>query len=92
MAIPDEVFRRVVANARLRLEPAEAERLKRDLDAVLDAFAALERAPAAEREAYHPVEVPPALREDEPRPWPDPDALLAGRPLHDRFLKGPRVA
>ena len=91
MPVSDEDWRRLVANARLRLTPEEDARFRADLDAILDAFSVLDRAPTASESAFHPVEVPLSLREDTPMPWENPDELLAGRPLHGRFLKGPRV-
>ncbi|MGH7893550.1 MAG: Asp-tRNA(Asn)/Glu-tRNA(Gln) amidotransferase subunit GatC, partial [Candidatus Binatia bacterium] len=41
MAITREEIRRVAALARLRLQPAEEERLTADLDHILEAFAKL---------------------------------------------------
>ncbi len=41
MAITRDEVRRVAALARLRLEPAEEERLTADLDHILEAFARL---------------------------------------------------
>lgn len=91
MPVSDGDWKRLLSNARLRLTAEEEASFRRDLDAILDAFSVLDRAPAAETSAFHPIDVPLALREDKPEPWDDPDELLKGRPLHGRFLKGPRV-
>lgn len=91
MPVSDGDWKRLVANARLRLTPEEEATFRRDLDAILDAFSVLDGAPVSETSAFHPIDVPPGLRDDTPEPWEDPDELLKGRPLHGRFLKGPRV-
>jgi aspartyl/glutamyl-tRNA(Asn/Gln) amidotransferase C subunit len=91
MPVSDQDWRRIVANARLRLTAEEEATFRRDLDAVLDAFSVLDRAPTSDVSAFHPIELPPALRDDVPEPWPDPDRLLKGRPMHGRMLKGPRI-
>lgn len=91
MPIEEREWRRLVANARLRLTAEEDARFRRDLDAILEAFRILDGAPAADRSAFHPVELPPSLREDEPELWPDAEELTKDRPRHGRFLKGPRV-
>jgi aspartyl-tRNA(Asn)/glutamyl-tRNA(Gln) amidotransferase subunit C len=94
VAITREEVRRVAALARLRLAPAEEERLLADLGHILDAFARLQ--------ALDTGDVPPTahldgdcgapLRPDEVRNPAGDDALLANAPARDgRLFRVPRI-
>jgi aspartyl-tRNA(Asn)/glutamyl-tRNA(Gln) amidotransferase subunit C len=93
VAITRDEVRRVAALARLRLEPAEEERLTADLDHILDAFAKLQ--------ALDTTGVPPARALAEPAtPLRDdavtnPDAgeeLLANAPAPEgRYFRVPKI-
>jgi aspartyl-tRNA(Asn)/glutamyl-tRNA(Gln) amidotransferase subunit C len=93
VAITRDEVRRVAALARLRLEPAEEERLTADLDHILDAFAKLQ--------ALDTTGVPPARALAEPAtPLRDdvvsnPDAgdeVLANAPAPEgRYFRVPKI-
>jgi len=93
VAITRDEVRRVAALARLRLEPAEEERLTADLGHILDAFAKLQ--------ALDTTGIPPARALAEPAtPLRDdavtnPDAgdeLLANAPAAEgRFFRVPKI-
>ncbi len=93
MAITRDDVRRVAALARLRLEPADEERLTADLDHILDAFVRLQ--------ALDTRDVPPTahledagapLRADEVTNPAGAAALLAGAPAREgRHFRVPRI-
>jgi aspartyl-tRNA(Asn)/glutamyl-tRNA(Gln) amidotransferase subunit C len=93
VAITRDEVRRVAALARLRLEPAEEERLTADLDHILDAFARLR---ALDTSAVPPTaqveEDRAAFRDDAITNPPANDALLANAPARDgRFFRVPKI-
>ena len=72
---------RVAALARLSVSDAEAERLARELEAIL---AQAQQLAGVDTEGIpptaHPVELPTPLRDDEPEPPLDPERALANAP------------
>jgi aspartyl-tRNA(Asn)/glutamyl-tRNA(Gln) amidotransferase subunit C len=93
MAITREEVRRVAALARLRLEPADEERLTADLDHILEAFARLSTLDTSAVEPTAHVEVDrAAFRDDAANNPPATDALLANAPARDgRFFRVPKI-
>ena len=93
MAITRDEVRRVAALARLRLEPAEEERLTADLDHILEAFARLSTLDtSAVAPTAHVEEDRPAFRDDVVANPPATDALLANAPARDgRFFRVPKI-
>jgi aspartyl-tRNA(Asn)/glutamyl-tRNA(Gln) amidotransferase subunit C len=93
VAITRDEVRRVAALARLRLEPAEEERLTADLDHILEAFARLR--------TVDTTGVPPAralaepatpLRDDAVTNGEASDALLANAPASEgRYFRVPKI-
>ena len=73
--------------ARLHLEPAELERMRGELGAILDHFGALA---SAETEGVvpmtHAVPLELRLRVDEPQPSLSPEEALGGAPARDGDL------
>jgi aspartyl-tRNA(Asn)/glutamyl-tRNA(Gln) amidotransferase subunit C len=93
VAITRDEVRRIAALARLRLEPAEEERLTADLGHILDAFA---RLAALDTSAIAPTaqveEDRTAFRDDAVTNPPATDALLVGAPARDgRFFRVPKI-
>jgi aspartyl-tRNA(Asn)/glutamyl-tRNA(Gln) amidotransferase subunit C len=88
----DEV-RRVAALARLRLEPAEEDRLTADLAHILDAFVRLQALDTAGVEpTAHVEDTGAALREDAVGNRPAGDEALANAPARDgRFFRVPKI-
>jgi len=93
VAITRDEVRKVAALARLRLEPAEEERLTADLDHILDAFAklrALDTTGVAPARALAEPATP--LRDDEIVNPPADDALLANAPAREgRHFRVPKI-
>jgi aspartyl-tRNA(Asn)/glutamyl-tRNA(Gln) amidotransferase subunit C len=93
VSITRDDVRRVAALARLRLEPAEEERLVTDLDHILEAFQRLQ--------AVDTTDVPPTahvedfgafLRSDEVVNPHAAEPLLANAPARDgRLFRVPRI-
>jgi len=93
VAITRDEVRRVAALARLRLEPAEEERLTADLDHILEAF---ERLRALDTSAVPPTahveDFSACLRADEVLNPPADEALLANAPARDgRLFRVPKI-
>jgi aspartyl-tRNA(Asn)/glutamyl-tRNA(Gln) amidotransferase subunit C len=93
VAITRDDVRRVAALARLRLEPAEEERLTTDLDHILEAFVLLQRLDtSAVPPMAHVDDFGARLRADEVlNPGAD-EPLLANAPARDgRLFRVPRI-
>ena len=93
MAITREEVERVATLARLRLEPAEVERLTADLDHILDAFTRLGQLDTTGVEPTAHVEVIDApLRDDAVTNPPAGDEALANAPARDgRRFRVPKI-
>ena len=93
MAITREEVRRIATLARLRLEPAEEERLTADLDHILEAFARLSTLDTSAVEPTAQVEEDlTAFRDDVVANPPASEALLEGAPARDgRFFRVPKI-
>jgi aspartyl-tRNA(Asn)/glutamyl-tRNA(Gln) amidotransferase subunit C len=93
VAITRDEVRRIAALARLRLEPAEEERLTADLAHILDAFARLSTVDTSAVPPTAQIEDDrTAFRDDLVANPPAPDALLANAPVRDgRFFRVPKI-
>lgn len=93
MAISIEEVRRVAALARLRLDPAEEQRLCSDLGAILDAFQRLQALDTTGVEpTAHVEDFGALLRADEVVNPSADEGLLAGAPARDgRRFRVPRI-
>lgn len=93
MAITRTDVERVAVLARLRLEPAEIDRLTTDLSHILDAFERLQAVDTTGVEpTAHVEELPPALREDVVANPPAGDDLLGNAPARvGRHFRVPRI-
>lgn len=93
MAIDEERVLAVARLARLSLEPAEAARIRTDLQRILDMVEALQAAPADEVEPMaHPLDTVQPLRPDRVTEPDQREALMRGAPLaRDGWFLVPRV-
>jgi aspartyl-tRNA(Asn)/glutamyl-tRNA(Gln) amidotransferase subunit C len=93
VAITRDDVRRVAALARLRLEPAEEERLTTDLDHILEAFVLLQRLDtSAVPPMAHVDDFGARLRADEVLNPAADEPLLANAPARDgRLFRVPRI-
>lgn len=93
MAITREEVRRVAALARLRLEPAEEERLTADLDHILEAFARLRAVDTTAVEpTAHVEDFGALLRDDTVVNPPAGEEALANAPARDgRLFRVPKI-
>jgi len=94
MPIDVSTVRKIAALARLRVEPAEEERMARELGAILTY---VEQLQALDLEGIEPTSqvtegAPPALRPDEARPCEVRDEALAEAPDRDGdYFRVPQV-
>jgi aspartyl-tRNA(Asn)/glutamyl-tRNA(Gln) amidotransferase subunit C len=93
VAITRAEVERVAALARLRLEPAEIERLTADLGHILDAFTRLGQVDTSGVEpTAHVEEMDAPLRDDEVTNPPAGDEVLANAPARDgRRFRVPKI-
>jgi aspartyl-tRNA(Asn)/glutamyl-tRNA(Gln) amidotransferase subunit C len=93
VAITREEVRRVAALARLRLEPAEEERLTADLDHILEAFTRLQALDTSGVEpTAHVEDFGAYLREDVVTNHAAGDEALANAPARDgRHFRVPKI-
>ena len=93
VAITREEVRRVAALARLRLEPAEEERLTADLDHILEAFARLSTVDTRTVEpTAHVEDFGAYLRDDVVTNPPAGDEALTNAPAtRGRLFRVPRI-
>ena len=93
MAITREDVRRVAALARLRLEPAEEERLVTDLDHILAAFQRLQTVDTRDvPPTAHVDDFGALLRPDDVLNPHGDEALVANAPARDgRLFRVPRI-
>jgi aspartyl-tRNA(Asn)/glutamyl-tRNA(Gln) amidotransferase subunit C len=93
VAITREEVRRVAELARLRLEPAEEERLTADLDHILGAFAKVRALDTTDVEpTAHVEDFGALLRADEVRNPTAGDEALSNAPARDgRHFKVPKI-
>ena len=77
---------RIAALARLSVGDADAERLARELEAILAYAQQLAGLDTREVEpTAHPIELPTPLRDDLPEPPLDPELALANAPQREGF-------
>lgn len=96
--ITRELFDKLVDLAALQLEEEEAEYIRRQLNSQLTAIHELaavpldeDTPPAAHGVRYMPATSAPA-REDEHKPFPKPEEILAGAPEEeDRYFITPEI-
>jgi aspartyl-tRNA(Asn)/glutamyl-tRNA(Gln) amidotransferase subunit C len=93
VAITREQVKRVAVLARLRLEPAEEERLTAELDKILESFARLSALDTSGVDPMAHVEsIGAPLRDDAVINPPAGDALLANAPARDgRHFRVPKI-
>jgi aspartyl-tRNA(Asn)/glutamyl-tRNA(Gln) amidotransferase subunit C len=93
VAITRDDVRRVAALARLRLEPAEEERLTTDLDHILEAFVLLQRLDtSAVPPMAHVDDFGARMRADEVLNPVADEPLLANAPARDgRLFRVPKI-
>jgi aspartyl-tRNA(Asn)/glutamyl-tRNA(Gln) amidotransferase subunit C len=93
VAITREEVRRVAALARLKLEPAEEDRLTADLDHILEAFTRLRAVDTSKvPPTAHVEEIGAPLRDDVVANPPAGDELLANAPArHGRLFRVPKI-
>ena len=93
MAITRDEVRRVAALARLRLSPAEEERLTSDLDHILDSFARLQALDTTGVTPARALSEPTTpLRDDAVTNPPASDDLLANAPAPEgRYFRVPKI-
>ena len=87
----EEMVRKVARVARLDLTDEEVGRYAAELEDILSAFEVLDAAPAMEDFDPGPVPVEDRLRDDEVKPYPDPERLRREMRAADGWVRGPRL-
>lgn len=85
-------FDRLLKICRLRLSEKESLEIKKEISSIIEYFDAIESVKCDELEpSYHPIKVEGKLREDEVKPYENPDALLKGTKTHRFYVIGPDI-
>ncbi len=90
--IDAETVRHVAKIARLDLTDSEVNRLSKDLNDILAAFAILDKIKTNNKPSFQPLEIKDVLREDiEGKCLTQEEALANTKHKENGFFKGPRV-
>ena len=87
-----EIVERVARIAHLNLTDDELEKYSSDLGEILEYFEMLDEAPGLENRGFNPVEIPDALREDEPSMDIPAEDCLRDMKTYDGYGRGPRLS
>ena len=87
-----EIVERVARIAHLNLTDDELEKYSSDLGEILEYFEMLDEAPGLENRGFNPVEIPDALREDEPSMDIPAEDCLRDMRTYDGSVRGPRLS
>ena len=87
-----EIVERVARIAHLNLTDDELEKYSSDLREILEYFEMLDEAPGLENRGFNPVEIPDALREDEPSMDIPAEDCLKDMKTYDGYVRGPRLS
>ena len=84
---------KIAGIARLSLADKELEKMRKDLDEILDYFKILSQAPVSGvKPTFHPIEIKNATREDKVEPsLPREKALANTKNKEEGYFKGPSV-
>ncbi len=94
MDITDELFERVLENARLKLSEEEKKRFKADIYEVLAAFAVIDEAPVNdEKPSYHPIPLENKWdTEDQPETFSEREKLWSQlKRNYEGYVWGPKI-
>lgn len=92
MKLSKEIVEHVSRLARLRLTEEEEEKFSRQLGAVLEYMEILNKVKTEHVSLENPASLSGKLREDEPRPWPNPERLVKNSPESEAgFFKVKKV-
>ena len=87
-----EIVERVARIAHLILTDDELEKYSSDLGEILEYFEMLDEAPGLENRGFNPVEIPDALRDDEPSMDIPAEDCLKDMKTYDGYVRGPRLS
>lgn len=84
-------FERLLNVCRIHLSDSEKEKMKRDIDEVLEYFDKIEKIKCDLEPAYQPVDLPEQLREDIAKDCKDVDLILKNTKTYRFYVVGPKV-
>ncbi len=88
----EKEFDRLLSICRIKLTEEERKGIKADVEEVIKYFDAIAHIDCdGESEAYHPIRIPPKLREDKVEAFEDADLLLKNTRTHRFYVIGPRI-
>jgi aspartyl/glutamyl-tRNA(Asn/Gln) amidotransferase C subunit len=87
-----EEFERLLKICRLSLKDEEKEKLRKQIEEVIEKyFDKIESVNCDEPPAYHPIEIPGKLREDEPKQFDNIVGLLKNTKTFRGYVISPKV-
>lgn len=88
----EEEFDALLRNARLKLTKNEADKIKKDIETVIENFNKLDNISCDDLEpAYQPVQIPGEFRDDKPIEFKDKKELLDNTKTHRFYVIGPEL-
>ncbi len=87
----EKEFERLLGVCRIHLSDPEKEKMKREIDEVLDYFDKIERIKCDLEPAYQPIDLPEQLREDVVKDCEDADMILKNTKTYRFYIVGPKV-
>ena len=93
MVLMDEQeFERLLHTCRIKLQDAEKERIKKDIESVLEYFDTIQQIDTGNIvEHYHPIDIDERLRQDSESQFTDVSLLLANSKTHRFYIVGPKI-
>ncbi|NOZ82004.1 MAG: Asp-tRNA(Asn)/Glu-tRNA(Gln) amidotransferase subunit GatC [Candidatus Micrarchaeota archaeon] len=83
--------KKIASEARITLTEEEIEKFSKELMKIEEAFSEIDELEISDEPCFHPLEVKPDLREDEPGETLTSEEALSNAESEDGFFKGPRV-
>ncbi|MCL4381263.1 MAG: Asp-tRNA(Asn)/Glu-tRNA(Gln) amidotransferase subunit GatC [Candidatus Marsarchaeota archaeon] len=88
----EQEFERLLRICRIKLQDAEREKIKKDIESVLDYFDTIQQIDTGNiAEQYHPIPIDQRLRQDSESAFEDVDLLLANSRTHRFYVVGPKI-
>ncbi len=91
LKIDENLFEKIVKNARINLTKEEKEKFIKQLEEILEAFKKIDEAQTSDlKPSFHPQEIKNVFRDDEVKKW-EWNPLENTEHKEGKYFKGPRI-
>ncbi|MCL5117240.1 MAG: Asp-tRNA(Asn)/Glu-tRNA(Gln) amidotransferase subunit GatC [Candidatus Marsarchaeota archaeon] len=88
----EQEFERLLHICRIKLQNAEREKIKNDIENILEYFDTIQQIDTGNTaEYYHPINIDERLRQDSESAFNDVNLLLANSKTHRFYIVGPKI-